>query len=213
MKIKYNRTSTISQQGLRFEADKDEYDLILFDQISGTTPFTERLAGKKLLDLVSSGVVKTVVFEEISRIARNTMETLRVLEILESHGVNVIIRNMGLQSRPVDGKLNPIYGICVSLIGSLAQLELEQHKIRIAQGREVARMKGIVKFGRPVGTNESEKTFLMKEKSKNILKYLNKKRSIREISKILGVSTKTVMKVKTLVEKHKKIAEMRVGLQ
>jgi len=205
MKIKYNRTSTTSQQGFRFEMDKDKYDLVLFDQISGTTPFMERTAGKKLLDLVEAGSVKTVVFEEISRIARNTMETLRVLELLDLRGVNVVIRNMGLQSRPVDGKVNPLWIMLISMISALGHVELEQQRIRISSGRQVARLRG-VKFGRPVGTNENEKTFLAKEKSKSIIKCLERERSIREISKIVGASTKTVMKVKNLVEKHKKMS-------
>ena len=33
MKIKYNRTSTINQDGERFKLDKDFYDLTLFDSM------------------------------------------------------------------------------------------------------------------------------------------------------------------------------------
>jgi len=32
MRIKYNRTSTLLQDGKRFELDKDLYDLTLFDR-------------------------------------------------------------------------------------------------------------------------------------------------------------------------------------
>jgi hypothetical protein len=36
MKIKYNRTSTINQNGVRFKLDKEVYDLTLFDKgVSG----------------------------------------------------------------------------------------------------------------------------------------------------------------------------------
>ena len=46
MKIKYNRTSTIQQEGKRFDLDKNEYDLTLFDKgVSGKIPFSERLKG------------------------------------------------------------------------------------------------------------------------------------------------------------------------
>ena len=39
MKVKYNRTSTIQQEGKRFDLDKNEYDLTLFDKgVSGKIP-------------------------------------------------------------------------------------------------------------------------------------------------------------------------------
>jgi ABC-type sulfate transport system substrate-binding protein len=50
MRIKYNRTSTISQDGERFKLDKEFYDLTLFDKgVSGKIPFMERENGKVLV--------------------------------------------------------------------------------------------------------------------------------------------------------------------
>ncbi len=58
------------------------------------------------------------------------------------------------------------------------------------------------KLGRPKGSTESERRFLDKEKSREILKYLNKNRTIREISKITAASNKTIIKVKKIGEKY-----------
>ncbi len=50
MKIKYNRTSTINQDGERFKLDQDIYDLTLFDKgVSGKVPFNDREKGKSVL--------------------------------------------------------------------------------------------------------------------------------------------------------------------
>ena len=58
MIVKYNRTSTIQQDGNRFELDKDNYDLVLFDKgVSGSVPFGERPEGSKLMNLVKTGVL------------------------------------------------------------------------------------------------------------------------------------------------------------
>ncbi|MDB9723468.1 hypothetical protein OAA58_02200 [Polaribacter sp.] len=58
MRIKYNRTSTIQQQGNRFQLDKDNYDLTIFDKgVSGKIPFSEREGGIKLTQLVNEGKV------------------------------------------------------------------------------------------------------------------------------------------------------------
>ena len=203
MKIKYNRTSTTIQGGERFLEDTDSYDLILFDQMSGTIPFNDRPESSKLIQLVEEGVVESVVFEEISRIGRNTVDTLNVLSFLEIRGVNVIIRNMGIQSKLVDGKKNPIWNIISTILSSMSQMELENIRLRTSQGREIARLKKNVIFGRPIGTNENEKTFLSKEKTKSIVKYLEKGRSVREVSKIVGASTKTVVKTNKILKKQK----------
>jgi hypothetical protein len=52
------------------------------------------------------------------------------------------------------------------------------------------------KLGRPSQSNEDRNTFLNKTKSKKIAEYLNKEWTIREISKQLDASTKTILKVK-----------------
>jgi hypothetical protein len=51
MKIKYNRVSTSQQTGDRFTVDTEQYDLTLFDKVSGTVPFKERPKGKELAKL------------------------------------------------------------------------------------------------------------------------------------------------------------------
>jgi len=61
MIVKYNRTSTIQQDGSRFELDRGNYDLVLFDKgVSGSVPFQERPEGSKLMNLVRSGVEGTL---------------------------------------------------------------------------------------------------------------------------------------------------------
>ncbi len=76
---------------------------------------------------------------------------------------------------------------------------LENIKERTTVGRLVYVQNG-GKLGRPAGSNESNIKFLQKESSQEIIKNLKKGLTIREISKVAEVSTKTVMKVKTLTK-------------
>ena len=200
MKIKYNRVSTIQQSGNRFELDNDTYDLTLLDKVSGSIPFMERPKGKEVVQLVEEGKVSDIVVEEFSRLGRNTGDVIRTLEWLEQKEVNVHILNNGLQSRP-NGKKNPIWKMISSVMSSLYEMELENIKERTMMGRMVYIQRG-GKLGRPEGSNENERQFLNKEKSSEILKYLNKKRTIREISKITSTSNKTIIKVKRIGEKY-----------
>ena len=196
MKIKYNRVSTIQQTGDRFTDDKEFYDLTLLDKVSGSIAFSKRPKAKELIKLIEGGSVSEVVIEELSRLGRNTGDVISTLEWMDSLAINVIVRNIGLQSRP-NGQKNPIWKMISSVMSSLYEMELENIKERTTVGRLVYVQNG-GKLGRPKKSNETEKEFLDKEKSKQIVKALKKGLTIREVSKVCQASTKTVMKVKAL---------------
>lgn len=198
MKVKYNRVSTLQQTGDRFSIDKENYDLVLFDKVSGTIPFNERPKGIELVNLIKNNKVSELVVEEFSRLGRNTGDVIRTLEWLDENEVNVVIRNLGLQSRP-NGKKNPIWKMISSVMSSLYEMELENIKERTMVGRQVYVQKG-GKLGRPDGTSESTKHFLSKPKNQEIVKLLQRGLKYSEIQKILGCSPKTIKKVKEFSE-------------
>ena len=200
MKVKYNRTSTIQQEGKRFDLDKNEYDLTLFDKgVSGKIPFSERTEGNKLTQLVNDGKVSEVVVEELSRLGRNTIDTLTTLKFFEDNGVNVVVKSMGNLQSMVNEKKNPIWNLITSVMSSLYELERENILERTEMGRKMYVMNG-GKLGRKVGTTENRSDFLKKEKTQKIVSLLEKGKSVRDISGRLGVSTKTVVKVRKYVD-------------
>jgi len=200
MKVKYNRVSTLNQSGNRFTADTNLYDLTMLDKISGSIPFRERPKGKELVKLVEDGKVKEIHIEELSRLGRNVGDCITVCEWLDMKGVNIVVRNLGLQSRP-DGKRNPVWKVVCATMSSLYSMELENIRERTATGRMVYLQNGGV-LGRPKGSNETEMEFLKKKMSTNVIKSLQKGLTVRETSKVAGVSTRSVMKVKKLGTKH-----------
>lgn len=200
MKVKYNRVSTLQQSGDRYNLDSDSYDVTLLDKVSGSVPFKDRPKGMEVVKLVEEGKVSDLVVEEFSRLGRNTGDVIRTLEWLEEMEVNVHVLNNGLQSRP-NGKKNPIWKMISSVMSSLYEMELENIKERTMMGRAVYIQRG-GKLGRPEGSSESERQFLDKAKSKEILKYLNKNRTIREISKITSASNKTIIKTKRIAMRY-----------
>jgi DNA invertase Pin-like site-specific DNA recombinase len=199
MRVKYNRVSTLLQTGNRFEADKEKYDLVFLDKISGSVSFKDRPKSKELIKLIEEGKVTEIVVEEFSRLGRNTGDVIQTLEWLEEKEINVVVRNIGLQSR-ANGEKNSIWKIISSIMSSLYELELNSLRERTSIGRMVYIANGGI-ISRPVGTNESDATFINKPKNKKALEYLKKGRTIREIGKILEMSTKTVMKVKKVATK------------
>jgi len=194
MRVKYNRISSLSQTGNRFSADEEKYDLTLLEKISGSVYFRDRPKAKELITLIEGGKVKEVVVEEFSRLGRNTGDVIKTLEWMEEKEVNVVVKNIGLQSRP-NGVINPIWKMISSVMSSLYEMELENIKMRTSAGRSVYIARGGV-LGRPTGTNESEKDFLNKTKNKKIIELLNKGWTLRQISKQLDTSSATIQKVK-----------------
>ena len=199
MRVKYNRVSTQIQSGNRFEADTEKYDLTLLDKISGTVPFKDRPQAKILINQIELGLVKEVIVEELSRLGRHTGDCITTLEWMDEKGVNVFVRNLGVQSRP-NGKKNPIWNVITSVISSLYALELDSIKERTSVGRQIYVQKGGI-LGRKVGSTLSDRDFIEKPKTQKILEYLEKGWTLREIAKQVDASTKTVMKVKSTATK------------
>lgn len=197
LKVKYNRVSTLMQSGLRFTDDTDFYNEVFFDKISGSVPFKDRPEAKKLIELINLGKVSDIVIEEFSRVGRNTGDVINNLDWFERMGINVTVRNLGLQSRP-NGTKNPLWKMVSSIMSSLYEMELENIKERTSVGRKMYVQRG-GKLGRPNGSTENNANFLKKTSSQAIFKALEKGLTIREVSKVVGASTKTVMKVKKII--------------
>ena len=197
MIVKYNRVSTLKQTGNRFELDQTKYDHIFFDKVSGTIPFNERPEAKKLLKLIERGDVKEIFIEDWSRLGRNTGDILNTLQFFDDNNIVVSVRNLGIKSI-VDGKKNPIWNLLSAVLSSIYQMELENIRERTQFGRMAYISKGGI-LGRPKGTNESNKQFLDKPKSQEILKLLNKGLSYREVSKVAGCSLGTISKITKMV--------------
>lgn len=80
-------------------------------------------------------------------------------------------------------------------MSSLYELERENILERTEMGRKMYVMNG-GKLGRKIGTTESRNHFLKKERTQKIISLLEKGKSVRDISSRLGVSPKTIVKVR-----------------
>jgi DNA invertase Pin-like site-specific DNA recombinase len=114
---------------------------------------------------------------------------------LEDNGVNVVVRGMGNLQSQVNGKKNPIWNLITSVMSSLYELERENILERTDMGRKMYVING-GKLGRRIGTVENRQEFLQKETNQKIISLLDKGKSVRDISGRLGVSTKTIVKVR-----------------
>jgi len=191
MKVKYIRVSTTEQKTDRQEKFKGK---IYRDEISGSTPFSERPQAKKLLN---NKDITEVHVHSIDRLGRNTLDILQTIQNFTSKGINVVSEKEGLNTI-IDGKENPIAKMMIGILGTLAEFEISRAKERQAEGIANAKLKGVY-VGRRIGTKESKRQFWGKDSTQRIVKYLNKGESIQRTALLSKTSPGTVKKVKKFI--------------
>ena len=125
MKINYIRVSTSTQN-----KDVQEFNLsseykVFNETCSGSIALQERSQGAKIIELVKEGKVEEILIHDISRIGRNNLDVLSMIQFFTLHNVNLVSRREGL-STMIEGKPNPIASLIIGILSTLAQHELDR---------------------------------------------------------------------------------------
>lgn len=145
MRIAYARVST-EQQELHRQVDaldKVGYDRIITEKYTGTKKDREGL--QKLMDMVREG--DTVIVESISRLGRNTLDILTIVEELNNTGVNLISLKESMDTTTPTGKA------MMQMMMVIAELERNLTVQRVKEGLASAKARG-KKLGRPTVDDE-----------------------------------------------------------
>ena len=205
---RYVRQSTSQQSNLRQLKLAHPEEQLFVDICSGSIPFNDRPAGKKLIEEVEAGAITYVSFHDISRAGRDTINVLQTLKYLFDKGVVVKIDNLGLESM-INNKANPIFNLITTVLSEINYLEkqtlLERQKEGIAAAKK--NNPGTYK-GRVAGTVDSDEEILLKHKRLVKAIKLHPTFSLRELVKQAfdkdsgyTVSPNTVKKVKEVLKK------------
>ena len=169
------------------------------NKVSGAKVIEERQEIQDLIAYVKDHEISRVVCLEISRLGRNTLEALRVIQTLNEHGVSLYVKNYNLETLNPDGKVNPVTSLICTILLEIASMERLTIKERMASGRDQyiakCRKEGI-KMGRPSNYRKSEDAY-RQQYSKEI-SLLHKGISLRNTSAITGTSINTLRKIKEL---------------
>lgn len=152
------------------------------DTASGSLKWRERAVGKLLLEIAQSGDV--VIFAEISRMARSTLQVLEILECCMQRGMNVHIAK---QQMVLDGSMQS--RISATVLGLAAEIEREFISLRTTEALAKSKAAG-QRLGRPPGRLSSK--LKLDEFETEIRSYLAKGISKRSIAKLLDCSPSTL---------------------
>lgn len=199
LKARYNRISTPNQNLERQIAKQNPDEQLFNDVVSGAVAFADREKGSLLLNEIEAGRINWVSVSSIDRLGRNLQDLINTLATFQKLGVTVRVDNLGLESI-VDGKVNPTFNLIVSVMANVSVMERETLLERQREGIAIAKAKGTYK-GRIKGSVESDDKVL--EKYKEVVKYLNRKQSLRITAKLTGVALGTVQKVQAILKNRK----------
>lgn len=152
------------------------------DAISGRVKWRERTVGCLLTETACTGDI--VLFSEISRMARSTLQVLDMLEHCMERGLTVHIAK---QQMVLDGSMQS--RIMATVLGLAAEIEREFISLRTTEA--LARRRA---DGKPLGRPKGKKAARVKldAKEADIRHYLAKGISKRAIAKLVECSPSTL---------------------
>ena len=114
---------------------------VYYDEgISGTS-VKKRVGFNRMISDAMNGDIHLILTKEVSRFARNTVDTLSYTRKLKEKGVGVFFMNDNIDTRDSDGELR------LSIMASIAQEESRKTSERVKWGQKRRMEQGIV-FGR-----------------------------------------------------------------
>ena len=155
----------------------------------------ERQEIMDMLAYIHQYSIDKVCVLEISRLGRNTLEALKVIELLNEKGICLYIKNYNLETI-VDGKINPVAALICTILLEISNYEKMLTAERVASGRQLyierCRREGI-KMGRPASYRKSDDK--MKEQYRKEISLLKQGLSLRQINGLTGTSIMTIRKL------------------
>lgn len=173
---------------------------VFANKVSGAKAVEERAEIVDMIEYIKANAIQRVVVLEISRLGRNTLEALKVIQTLNENGVSLYIKNYNLETLNPDGKPNPVASLITTILLEIASMERLTIQERMASGRDKyiakCRKEG-VKMGRPSFYRKSDDEY--KEQYSKEISLLRKGISLRNINAITGTSVGTLRKLQAFV--------------
>lgn len=172
---------------------------VFANKVSGAKKTEERPEVLEMLSYVKEHDIKRVCCLEVSRLGRNTLEALKVIQMLNDNKVSLFIKNYNLETLNPDGTPNPVASLITTILLEVASMERRTILERVNSGRNQyiakCRKEGI-KMGRPSDYKKSDDAY--KEQYQKELTLLRKGISLRNVHKLTNTSMNTLRKLKSM---------------
>lgn len=171
-------------------------EAVFAEKISGAKSNKERTELLNMVSYVEANHINKVLVTELSRLGRDTLQVLEVIQMLNEKGISLYIQNYNIETLTKDGKVNAMSQFLITILAEVARMERKTIRERVESGYKNYRANG-GKVGRKIGYKKAEET--IREQYTEEIKLLKKGYSLRNISKITGTSINTIRKCKSLI--------------
>lgn len=198
MSIAYYMRTSHYLQNIATQVDKIEEGWKVYEDkgVSGRLAFEDRPAGKRLLEDLKNGKITEVRCLRIDRLGRDVQNILLTINTIHSYSVPIVSINEGITTLDSNGKQTPITGLLINVLSSLSEFFYHQHKEKVLNGIEKAKLVEGKYVGRKFGSTEKLSTFKSKPKTKKIKELLEQGVGVRSICRTLECSPNSVYKVR-----------------
>ena len=135
---------------------------VFANKISGKLSIEERPEIQELIAFVKENEIDKVCCLEISRLGRNTLEALKVIQLLNEHKVSLYIKNYNLETLDENKNVNGMCSLITTILLEIAALERLSVIERVSSGRAqyIAKCKETgKKMGRPASYRKSDEEY------------------------------------------------------
>ena len=164
------------------------------EHISGAKKNSERPVLMQAIDYCKQNSVSILLVSELSRVGRNAFEVLATVKDLIDSGVNLYMQKEQFTLLDSEGKPTMFAPIMIATLSTCAQLERENIKFRLNSGRKLYIERG-GKLGRKIGSIKT--TEQKREEYRDIISYLKRGYSVRNVAKLTNKGISTVQRIKT----------------
>ncbi len=169
---------------------------VFAEMVSGTKKNTERHALMDLVEYVNSNDIDKVLVTELSRLGRDTLQTLQTIELLNQNKISLYIQNYNIETLTADKEINPMSQFLITILAEVARMERKTIRERVESGYKNHLANG-GRVGRKIGYKKADEA--IKDQYIEDIKLLRKGYSLRNITKITGTSVNTLRKVKAIM--------------
>ncbi len=170
------------------------------NKVSGAKKLEERKEIQEMIAYVKENQIDMVCVLSIDRLGRNTLEALKLIQLLNENHITLFVQNYNLRTLNEDGKPNPVASLICTILLEIAQMERLTIAERMESGRNryirICREQG-KKMGRPATYRKSDDKY--KEQYAKEISLLRKNYSLRNTYKITGTSIGTLRKLQKFV--------------
>lgn len=171
-------------------------EAIFSEKISGAKKNTERKELTRMIEYIQAHHISKVAVTELSRLGRDTLQVLEVIEQFNRLGISLYIQNYGIETLTEKGDVNPMSQFLITILAEVARMERKTIRERVESGYKNYRANG-GKVGRKEGYRKSNDD--MKVQYAEEIRLLRKGISLRNICRITGTSINTIRKCQSLI--------------